>query len=50
MLRDWMRRYEREIIVRTLVRYKNNKKMTARHLGMDVSTLYRKIKEHGIRL
>ena len=49
-MRDWMRAHEREVIVRTLIRYKNNKKMTAQHLGMGVSTLYRKLKEYGIRL
>lgn len=49
-MRDWMRTHERKIIVRTLKRYKNNKKKTAKHLGMSFSTLYRKIKEYGIRL
>ena len=41
---------ERFLITETLRRHKGNRKDSARDLGIDVSTLYRKIKALGLEL
>ncbi len=40
---------ERELIVRTLEHAKNNKAEAARHLGIDVKTIYNKLKAYDIQ-
>ncbi len=39
---------EKEKIIRALGRYDGSRKLTAKALGIDVSTLYRKMKKYGI--
>jgi len=39
---------ERLLIAEALHRHKGNRKQTARDLGIDTSTLYRKLKSLGI--
>ncbi len=39
---------ERSMIMETLARRKGNRKLTAGDLGLDTSTLYRKIKKFGL--
>jgi len=41
---------EKYLIAETLQRYAGNRKLTARDLGIDTSTLYRKILEHKIQV
>jgi DNA-binding NtrC family response regulator len=40
---------EREMIVRTLVAAKNNRKRAAEILGISRRALYNKLRKHGIR-
>ena len=39
---------ERELILKTLTRARNNKAEAARQLGVDVKTIYNKLKSYGI--
>jgi DNA-binding NtrC family response regulator len=39
---------ERELILKTLERAGNNKAEAARQLGVDVKTIYNKLKSYGI--
>jgi DNA-binding NtrC family response regulator len=39
---------ERELIIRTLERTGNNKAEAARQLGVDVKTIYNKLKAYNI--
>jgi transcriptional regulator of acetoin/glycerol metabolism len=39
---------ESEIIERTLKKYDGNRIKTARELGLDRTTLWRKMKKHGL--
>lgn len=39
---------ERELIARTLIRFNNNKSLTAKELGISKSTLWRKIKRYNL--
>jgi DNA-binding NtrC family response regulator len=43
-----MAEVERELIMRTLERTGNNKAETARQLGVDVKTIYNKLKAYNI--
>jgi DNA-binding NtrC family response regulator len=43
-----MKELEKEMIVRTLKKYNNNRRKTAELLGISERTLYRKINEYGI--
>ncbi len=43
-----LRAMERAMITETLDRFAGNRKKTAEHLGIDYTTLYRKIQRHGI--
>jgi transcriptional regulator with PAS, ATPase and Fis domain len=45
-----LRAMEKRLIAETLRRNRGNRKKTAKDLGVDVSTLYRKIKALGIEL
>jgi DNA-binding NtrC family response regulator len=47
-LREAMSRFERRHIVQTLRRHRYDKNETAQHLGISVSSLYRKLDELGI--
>ncbi len=40
---------EMEVIVKVLKKYNNNKKKTASELGIDVSTLWRKMKKYNLK-
>jgi PAS domain S-box-containing protein len=43
-----LRAAERQLIVQALVRHNGNRKRAARELGLDPSTLFRKIRSHAI--
>ena len=43
-----MNEYEKEIIERSLIKFKNNRRKTAKALNISERTLYRKLKEYGI--
>jgi DNA-binding NtrC family response regulator len=47
-LKDLVNQYERKIILERLSELNWDKEETARHLGIDLATLYRKIKRLGI--
>ncbi|NOX21127.1 MAG: nitric oxide reductase transcription regulator, partial [Nitrospirae bacterium] len=47
-LRDKLNFYERKIIKETLDKYAGNKEEAARELGIDLATLYRKMKRLDI--
>ena len=49
-LKDAMKIYERNHISAELSRNNNNKELTAKVLGISISSLYRKIEELGIPL
>ena len=43
-----MDEYEKEIIEKSLNKFKNNRRKTAKALNISERTLYRKLKEYGI--
>jgi len=43
-----MKELEKEMIIRTLKKFENNRRKTAELLGISERTLYRKINEYGI--
>ena len=43
-----MQEMERELIQKTLIKMKGNRKKTARNLGIGERTLYRKLKKYGL--
>ena len=43
-----MDEYEREIIDKYLIKFKNNRRKTAKALNISERTLYRKLKEYNI--
>ncbi len=45
-----LRRTEAQIIIETLLKNKGNRKRTAQELGIDKSTLWRKMKRFGIKI
>ena len=45
-----LRRTEAQIIIETLHKYRGHRGQTAHELGIDKSTLWRKMKKHGIRV
>jgi transcriptional regulator of acetoin/glycerol metabolism len=47
-LKDTLSQYEKKIIIERLTQYNWNKEETARSLGIDIATLYRKMKRLGI--
>jgi DNA-binding NtrC family response regulator len=47
-LKDTLSQYEKRIIIDRLTQYNWNKEETARSLGIDIATLYRKMKRFGI--
>jgi two-component system response regulator PilR (NtrC family) len=48
-LDDSIRRYEKDLILKTLEENKYNKEKTAEDLQVGLSTLYRKLKELDIK-
>ncbi len=47
-LRDWMREQEKQYLERQLKAFGGKIGPTARHSGVDVKTLYRKMREHNL--
>jgi len=47
-LRDWLREQEKEYLARQLKAFGGRIGPTARHSGVDVKTLYRKMREYGL--
>jgi DNA-binding NtrC family response regulator len=47
-LKEALSQYERSLILRVYEEHGRNKEATARHLGIDLATLYRKLKKLGI--
>jgi len=47
-LRDWMREQEKQYLARQLKAFGGKIGPTARHSGVDVKTLYRKMREHNL--
>ena len=43
-----IKQLEKEAIIRTLKYFSNNRRKTARSLGLSERTLYRKIDEYGL--
>jgi hypothetical protein len=47
-LRDWLREQEKQYLARQLKLFSGRIGPTARHSGVDVKTLYRKMREYGL--
>jgi len=47
-LKDALSEYERSLIINAYEQYKRDKEATAKALGIDLVTLYRKLKKYGI--
>jgi len=47
-LKDAMKKWERRVLLESLRSFQGNRKETARGLGINRTTLYNKMKEHGI--
>jgi psp operon transcriptional activator len=47
-LRDALAAAEREILARALADHRGNRQATARALGIDRSTLFHKLRRHGL--
>jgi len=47
-LKDWLREQEKQYLARQLKAFGGRIGPTARHSGVDVKTLYRKMREYGL--